>query len=269
MNAPREVRPKRLARELDLDRAHPSRAEFLQHYVRSLAAHGFPRELANARRNAVSWLLSTTRKSPHEITRADFEHFLAAAKSGGAREPRCAALRRAVASAFDDLCGRPIVRVHAQSTPEERAERRKKRRGRLLTVLVHRVGVAPRDVAALRWTDVDFTRGRVVVTTNEGLGRKSVPIPPSARAALLSARRRARYPDGYLFPSRRGGHTSERALRAELDAVAASRTTEPLPSPKPAEPVASAARPAEAAPRPVERATKRGSSRGVGARRDG
>ena len=91
-------------------------------------------------------------------------------------------------------------------------------RDRTLLVLLAQTGLRVSELVALRWADLDIgpRHGWVTVTGKGGKTRR-VPLSLTARHALEAWRREQHpSPDAYLFPGRRGGHLTTRAVQLRL-----------------------------------------------------
>ncbi|QNI32088.1 tyrosine-type recombinase/integrase [Alloacidobacterium dinghuense] len=61
-------------------------------------------------------------------------------------------------------------------------------------------GIRPRELALLRWTDIDFD-GRRILVTNKALTQRSLPFGPKTMNVLIQRRERQPQSEGVLGPS--------------------------------------------------------------------
>src|SRR5262245_56972037 len=196
IQAPRPLRP-----SMNLTTTRPTRELFLRHYVSELRAHGYARETATARRTALSWFLAAERCAPHEVTQAHFESFVDRLRRIGVKESRVESLERAIISAFDEMCAKPIA--HPMKEPVHPLSPHH----RLIQVLAQEVGLEPREIARLRWDEINFDEQLMHGASS------SRRIALTKRAADLLGMQKKATPSAaaFVFPSaRRAGHVTVR-----------------------------------------------------------
>lgn len=84
----------------------------------------------------------------------------------------------------------------------------------------------PGELLALRWSDMDLTPGMVTVsrsigdlrTTKTRSGRRTLPLPPRAIAALTEWKERPQHSE-YVFPGELGKHLGEQSLLKQFHAL--------------------------------------------------
>ena len=183
---------------LSLEAPEPSREVFLRAFVERLRRQGRSRDIIDTQRNAVSWFLASLGGRPGLATPEALDRFIAEATRKGTRPARIAALRMAVASAFDEMCGRPVAarsatrvrepeppspmipsreaqptegerkRAHRSPRPQDPSsatDRRRARRLELIHALHAEMGLRPSEIARLEWPHIDLAAKRLLIPT--------------------------------------------------------------------------------------------------------
>jgi integrase len=80
-------------------------------------------------------------------------------------------------------------------------------------------GVRRNEALQIKWTDIDFSNGRLTVRVTKYGATRDVELNPALETFLRGLRSRAPEDQEWLFPSPRAGDEATRTLQASLEAA--------------------------------------------------
>ncbi len=244
-HAPKDSVQDRCQASLSVVQGTPTAEEFLITIRREMRIRFYQPNTVRDYTDAVRRFLNWFGRAPHHVHREDVREFLEVMVDGGASSSHVACTLSAIRTIFDKMCRRQVTLGLSMPRKPKRLpvvlsvvevrliiDACVRLRDKLMMSLMYGAGLRVSEVSRLRWVDLNFERGTILVWQGKGRKDRVVVLPESLLSSLQSLQQLSGNSE-YVFPSEgrreagrreegrpEGRHVSSRTIQRAVSAAA-------------------------------------------------
>ena len=234
-HAPKDAIQDRCQSPLSVVQGTPTAEEFLTTIRREMRIRFYQANTVRDYTDAIRRFLGWFGRAPHHVHREDVREFLEVMVDAGASSSHVAGTLSAIRTIFDKMCRREVTLGLAIPRKPKRLpvvlsvtevrlliDACVRLRDKLMMSLMYGAGLRVSEVSRLKWADLHFERGTILVWQGKGRKDRLVVLPESLISPLRSMQKLSGNSE-YLFPSegqREGRYISARTIQRAVAAAA-------------------------------------------------